>query len=66
MHYFLQIIECVQGFHYAVMFYPHEDELDSGTIDQKLEILLESAQALQSDCAWMCQAVHRAASFYCG
>lgn len=26
------------------MFYPHEDELTTSTIDQKLEVLLESAQ----------------------
>jgi len=28
----------------TVMFYPHEDELTTSTIDQKLEVLLESAQ----------------------
>lgn len=28
----------------TVMFYPQEDELTSSTVDQKLEVLLESAQ----------------------
>ncbi len=28
----------------AVIFYPHEDELESGSLDQKLDVLLESAQ----------------------
>lgn len=28
----------------AVTFYPHEDELTTSTIDQKLEVLLEFAQ----------------------
>jgi len=28
----------------TIMFYPHEDELITGTVDQKLEALLEAAQ----------------------
>jgi hypothetical protein len=28
----------------TVMFYPHEDELTTSTIDQKLEVLLEAAE----------------------
>lgn len=28
----------------AVTFYPHEDELSSSTMDQKLEVLLEAAR----------------------
>lgn len=28
----------------ALIFYPHEDELSSSTIDQRLEVLLESAE----------------------
>ncbi|MDX1902219.1 MAG: hypothetical protein SFW66_09510 [Gammaproteobacteria bacterium] len=28
----------------SVIFYPHEDELETGSLDQRLEILLESAE----------------------
>ena len=28
----------------AILFYPHEDELEANTLDQRLEILLESAE----------------------